>query len=126
MCGIAGIVADGAGPPPDPVIVRRMCALIEHRGPDDDGYYCDDRAALGMRRLSIIDVAGGQQPVCNEDRTVWSVFNGEIYNFRQLRSELERAGHVFVSRSDTETIVHAYEEYHDEFPKHLEGMFSIA
>src|SRR5918911_1273353 len=99
MCGIAGVVTDRAAPP-DPMLVRRMCALIEHRGPDDEGYYSDDRAALGMRRLSIIDVAGGQQPVCNEDRTVWAVFNGEIYNYRRLRSELQAAGHTFVSQSD--------------------------
>jgi asparagine synthase (glutamine-hydrolysing) len=129
MCGIAGVVRypdcgreEGA----DAALVRSMCALIEHRGPDEEGYYCQGPATLGVRRLSIIDVAGGHQPVTNEDGTVWAVFNGEIYNFRQLRSELMASGHVFTSRSDTETIVHAYEAYGDNFPARLDGMFSIA
>src|SRR5258708_3119130 len=126
MCGIAGVVSNGHGVPTSPTLVRRMCELIRHRGPDDDGYYQDGLAALGMRRLSIIDVAGGHQPVKNEDGTVWAVFNGEIYNFRELRSELENAGHVFATCSDSETIVHAYEAYGDQFPAHLRGMFSLA
>jgi asparagine synthase (glutamine-hydrolysing) len=126
MCGIAGVVTNGTGAPASPALVQRMCALIRHRGPDEEGYYNDGLAALGMRRLSIIDVSGGHQPVTNEDGTVWAVFNGEIYNFRQLRSQLESAGHVFTSSSDTETIVHAYEVYGDKFPAYLHGMFSVA
>ncbi len=126
MCGIAGVVSSGSGQRTDPSLVRRMCALIEHRGPDDEGLYDDGVAVLGMRRLSIIDVGGGQQPVRNEDGTIWTVFNGEIYNFRELRAELESIGHVFASHSDTETIVHAYEAYGDDFANHLHGMFSIA
>src|SRR5439155_24713689 len=119
---IAGVVTNGTGVPASPALVQRMCELIRHRGPDDEGHYDDGLAVLGMRRLSIIDVGGGHQPVRNEDGTIWAVFNGEIYNFRQLRSQLERAGHVFTSRSDTETIVHAYEAYGDNFTSQLHGM----
>jgi asparagine synthase (glutamine-hydrolysing) len=126
MCGIAGLVTTGAGAPEAAALVQQMCGLIHHRGPDDEGYFNDDIAFLGMRRLSIIDVAGGHQPVKNERGTVWAVFNGEIYNFRELRRQLEGAGHVFASNSDTETIVHAYEDYGDSFASHLHGMFSIA
>src|ERR671932_578860 len=113
MCGIAGVLDFAADPSSLPPLVRAMCTLIRHRGPDDEGYYAQGGVTLGMRRLSIIDVAGGQQPVTNEDRTVWVVFNGEIYNFRELRAELEAAGHVFTTRSDTEAIVHTYEAYGD-------------
>jgi asparagine synthase (glutamine-hydrolysing) len=125
MCGIAGIVSlDGR-----PVLeqeVRDMCLALRHRGPDDDGFYFDPEAGLGMRRLSIIDVAGGSQPVHNEDRSVWVVFNGEIYNFRELRRELEARRHVFTTHTDTEVIVHLYEDYGVQCVDHLRGMFAFA
>ena len=127
MCGIAGIAALGRlAEPPTTEQVHRMCDSIVHRGPDDAGYYVKDAIALGMRRLSIVDIVGGQQPVTNETGTVLTVFNGEIYNFLALRQVLEAKGHVFSTDSDTEAIVHAYEEYGSEFPKHLNGMFAIA
>jgi asparagine synthase (glutamine-hydrolysing) len=125
MCGIVGLVSDGSGPV-DHTLVSRMCGMLEHRGPDDDGFLRDARVGLGMRRLSIIDIEGGHQPVVSEDGSVSAVFNGEIYNFRELRGELEAHGHTFASRSDSETIVHAYEVFGDDFPSHLHGMFSIA
>src|SRR5512134_912547 len=103
-----------------------MTRRLEHRGPDDEGYHVDDGVALGMRRLSIIDLATGRQPIHNEDRTVWVVYNGEIYNFVALRARLQAAGHGFSTQSDTEVIVHAYEEYGDDFAASLAGMFAIA
>src|SRR4051812_9888502 len=110
MCGIAGIVRwDGRAPALEDVQV--MCDVLFHRGPDDQGFYADDAAALGMRRLSIIDLETGRQPMGNEDGTVWVVFNGEIYNFKELRRDLQSRGHRLSSASDTETIVHLYEEY---------------
>ncbi len=126
MCGIAGIAAfDAATTPRMPELVA-MCDSIRHRGPDADGLQILDQVALGMRRLSIIDLAGGSQPMANEDGSVRVVFNGEIYNYRELRSELRRAGHVFATNSDTEVLVHAYEEYGDSFPARLNGMFAFA
>lgn len=103
-----------------------MCATIVHRGPDDEGMDIRDGVALGMRRLSIIDLSGGGQPIFNEDKTIRTVFNGEIYNFRELRSELEVRGHVFRTNTDTEVIVHAYEEYGPDFPRRFNGMFAFA
>jgi asparagine synthase (glutamine-hydrolysing) len=123
MCGIAGVVSTGAV---DPAIVTRMCDTITHRGPDGEGFHTGTRVALGMRRLAIIDVAGGQQPVTNEDGTVVVVFNGEIYNHESLRTELIGRGHRFTSRSDTECLAHLYEEYGDELVTHLRGMFAFA
>lgn len=129
MCGIAGFVdrdgfsRDGLEPAR---IIREMCDVIRHRGPDDEGAYVGDGAALGMRRLSIIDLAGGHQPIRNEDGSVWVVFNGEIYNYRELRAELIARGHAFYTDTDTETIVHAYEEWGDDSFAHLRGMFGIA
>src|SRR5579871_4179319 len=114
MCGIVGIVALTDRFVPAPVLaeeVRDMCSVIVHRGPDDDGYHIAEHCGIGMRRLSIIDVGGGHQPVSNEDATVWVVFNGEIYNFRELHRELAARGHVFRTRTDTEVIVHLYEEF---------------
>jgi asparagine synthase (glutamine-hydrolysing) len=127
MCGICGIVA-APGDAVDPDALARMTAVIRHRGPDDDGFYVDeDRAVgLGFRRLSIIDVKGGHQPLTNEDETVWVVFNGEIYNFRALRSELERSGHRFATDSDTEVIVHLYEQHGPRCVERLDGMFAFA
>ena len=103
MCGIAGVL-DLDGGRPDAVTLRRMCGAMVHRGPDDEGYHLDGPAALGQRRLSIIDLSSGHQPLGNEDGTVWVTFNGEIYNYRELRALLEAAGHRFATTSDTETI----------------------
>src|SRR5580700_3200882 len=125
VCGIAGIVGR-RGDVIDPADVRQMCQTIVHRGPDDEGIYAHGPAGLGMRRLSIIDLAGGKQPIHNEDRTVWVVFNGEIYNFPELRRELEGQGHEFHTHSDTEVIVHLYEEMGADCVKKLRGMFAIA
>ena len=125
MCGIAGLISlDGA--PQDSSCVHVMCDAMVHRGPDDAGYFVEGPVALGMRRLSIIDVAGGHQPIYNEDGSVAVVFNGEIYNYRALRERLQSAGHTFATQSDTEVIVHLWEEVGIEFPKHLNGMFAIA
>ena len=110
----------------DPANVRRMCQTIVHRGPDDEGIYVRGPVGLGMRRLSIIDLAGGQQPIHNEDESVWVVFNGEIYNFPELRQELEGRGHKFYTHSDTEVIVHLYEEMGSDCVQKLRGMFAIA
>jgi asparagine synthase (glutamine-hydrolysing) len=126
MCGIAGIAAFNASATPTGGELALMCDSILHRGPDEDGMEILDNVALGMRRLSIIDLDGGTQPIANEDGSVRVVFNGEIYNFRELRSELVRCGHTFSTRSDTEVIVHAYEEYGDDFFARLNGMFAIA
>ena len=123
MCGIAGIVSVGQ---PDAALVRRMCDVLAHRGPDGVGYHEGPHAVLGMRRLAIIDVAGGQQPVYNEDRTVAAVFNGEIYNFAELRAGLRRRGHRMVTDGDSECIPHLYEEYGDSLVDHLRGMFALA
>ena len=125
MCGIAGIVGQ-RGAVIEAADVQRMCQTIVHRGPDDEGIYAQGPVGLGMRRLSIIDLAGGKQPIHNEDRTVWVVFNGEIYNFTELRRELEARGHRFYTHSDTEVIVHLYEESGADCVKKLRGMFAIA
>ena len=126
MCGICGIAGfDGLGPDARDT-VRAMNATIVHRGPDDEGYYSDDRVSLGMRRLSIIDLDTGHQPLANETETVWTVYNGEIFNFPVLRDELRARGHAFATRSDTEVIVHLYEEHGLDFVHKLNGMFAIA
>ena len=111
---------------PEPALIETMCRTLAHRGPDDEGTFIANGVGLGSRRLSIIDVAGGHQPIHNEDRSIWIVFNGEIYNCRQLRALLEKLGHGFYTRTDTETIVHAYEEFGDECVKYLNGMFAFA
>src|SRR5262245_30692557 len=103
-----------------------MCRAMVHRGPDEEGVYLAPHVALGMRRLSIIDVDNGQQPVSNEDGSVWVVFNGEIYNYQELRDQLERKGHRFRTASDTETIVHLYEECGTQLVEQLRGMFAFA
>jgi len=131
MCGIAGFIESPSAPNPLTAdrargLVGRMCDAIRHRGPDDEGVMVGDGVALGMRRLSIIDLSTGHQPIHNEDRTVWIVFNGEIYNYRDLRPELERAGHRFYTATDTETIVHAYEEWGAAAIGRLRGMFALA
>ncbi len=125
MCGICGIArADGG--PPDVEAVRRMNARLVHRGPDSDGLFHGDGVALAMRRLSIIDLEGGDQPIASEDGSVVVVQNGEIYNHRELRAELERRGHRFATASDTEVLVHLYEEHGEDFAERLRGMFAIA
>src|SRR6266581_5072376 len=125
MCGIAGIVnKDGA--PVDRELLTRMNEAIRHRGPDDDGFYFSDGVGLAMRRLAIIDLAHGQQPIHNQDRTAWIVFNGEIYNYRELREQLEKLGHQLYTNSDTEAIVHAYDQWGTDCPKYLRGMFAFA
>ena len=121
MCGIAGIVASDRLSADDRRRMPRMRDVIAHRGPDDAGVFLDDRAALGHRRLSIVDLAAGHQPLSNEDGTIWIVFNGEIYNHADVRPELEAAGHRYRTRSDTETIVHAYEQWGDACVEHLRG-----
>lgn len=126
MCGIAGILKTAVDAVVDASTVHRMCQTIVHRGPDDEGAYVKDGVGLGMRRLSIIDVSGGRQPIHNEDKTVWVVFNGEIYNFRELRADLERAGHRFYTNTDTEVIVHLYEDLGSDCVQKLRGMFAIA
>ena len=123
MCGIAGVISLNDSPL-EPV--RRMCDAMVHRGPDDEGFYVDDQVVLGMRRLSIIDLSGGHQPVHNEDQSVWVVFNGESYNYRDLRADHITQGHQFQTASDTETIVHLYEQYGADCVKHLRGMFTFA
>lgn len=126
MCGIAGIAVAESNVTPDVGPIQLMCNAIVHRGPDDEGYCVCDGAGLGMRRLSIIDLAGGHQPIHNEDRNVWVVFNGEIYNFPELRRELESRGHRFYTHSDTEVIVHLYEELGADCVRKLRGMFAVA
>jgi asparagine synthase (glutamine-hydrolysing) len=131
MCGIAGFVESSGSAMPLSVeasgaLVHRMCDVIRHRGPDDEGAWVAPGVALGMRRLSIIDLSTGHQPIHNEDKTVWIVFNGEIYNFRELRRALELAGHRFYTSTDTETIVHAYEEWGTRAIGRLRGMFGLA
>lgn len=125
MCGIAGLVGR-QDELVDAATVRQMCATIVHRGPDDEGVRASGPVGLGMRRLSIIDLSGGHQPIHNEDETVWVVFNGEIYNFPELREGLERRGHQFYTHSDTEVIVHLYEELGANCISKLRGMFAIA
>jgi asparagine synthase (glutamine-hydrolysing) len=126
MCGIVGVASLSRSSRVTHEQLERMCSVIRHRGPDDDGIDISGEVGLAMRRLSIIDVAGSKQPVFNEDRSVRAVFNGEIYNYRELRKELGDKGHTFRTSGDSETIVHAYEEYGSDFPNHLNGMFAIA
>src|SRR6184192_995310 len=126
MCGIAGFIDTERSRDNAERLIDCMCQVIRHRGPDDQGIWVGDGLALGMRRLSIIDLAGGHQPVFNEDGTVAVVFNGEIYNFQKLRRELLSRGHFFRSSSDTEAIVHAYEEWGASCVDHLQGMFAFS
>ncbi|WP_413936192.1 asparagine synthase (glutamine-hydrolyzing) [Nitrospira sp. BLG_1] len=125
MCGFCGIF-DRSGSPIDKTLLREMSFVISHRGPDGEGLFVDREVGLGHRRLSIIDVDGGAQPITNEDGSLQIVFNGEIYNFIELRKELEGAGHIFTTQSDTEVIVHAYEQWGKKCVEHLNGMFAFA
>src|SRR5579864_1862056 len=125
MCGIAGIViADGSSA--EARGIRGMTDIIAHRGPDANGFYSNDGVALGHRRLSIIDLATGDQPMTNEDGSLWITYNGEIFNHADIRPELERAGHHYKSRSDTETVLHAYEQFGDQCVRRFRGMFAFA
>ncbi|EGL18438.1 MULTISPECIES: asparagine synthase (glutamine-hydrolyzing) [unclassified Paenibacillus] len=125
MCGITGIMYF-EDREPSVSMLQQMTDVIHHRGPNDSGFWTENRIGLGFRRLSIIDIAEGHQPLCNEDESVWIIFNGEIYNYKSLRSMLQDRGHVFRTNSDTEVIVHLYEEFGEECVKHLRGMFGFA
>jgi asparagine synthase (glutamine-hydrolysing) len=126
VCGIAGIYNYSNDEPVNEAVLRRMTNVLTHRGPDDEGFYVANRIGLGHRRLSIIDVAGGRQPIFNEDGTMAIVFNGEIYNYRELARRVESRGHRLQTQSDTETILHLYEEFGDACVEHLRGMFAFA
>ncbi|MCB0729826.1 MAG: asparagine synthase (glutamine-hydrolyzing) [Ignavibacteriae bacterium] len=126
MCGIAGVVSFQNNQTISNDKLKAMVDTLYHRGPDEAGMAIHGNAALGMRRLSIIDLSGGSQPIYNEDKSIWTVFNGEIYNFPDLKKELTDKGHIFKTNSDTEVIVHGYEEWGIDFPKKLNGMFAIA
>lgn len=126
MCGIVGTLALSGSRPPDPEQLRRMLGMIRHRGPDSFGVFVDDRVGLGSARLSIIDLGGGAQPIHNEDETIWIVYNGETYNYPELRESLERRGHVFYTNTDTEVIVHLYEERGASCVNDLNGQFAFA
>ncbi len=122
MCGICGFCGKK-----DRQLLEAMTEVLSHRGPDDAGFYEDELASLGHRRLSIIDLSpNGRQPLCNENSTIWTIVNGEIYNFKALREELISQGHIFRSQSDSEVIVHTYEQYGEDFVLRLTGMFAIA
>lgn len=126
MCGICGVVYCEREQVVDSLVLKQMCDAIRHRGPDDDGFYVNHNVGLGMRRLSIIDLATGKQPIANEDGQIWIVFNGEIYNHQLLRQELKEQGHRFKTKTDTEAILHAYEEYGENCVQKLNGMFAFA
>jgi asparagine synthase (glutamine-hydrolysing) len=126
MCGICGQYNFKAPQPVDPEVIKRMTRTLVHRGPDDEGYYLFGPVGLGFRRLSIIDLAGGHQPMSDQDESVWIVFNGEIYNFPELRRELEGQGHVFRTRCDTEVIIYGYKQWGLDVFNHLNGMFGLA
>src|SRR5919201_4050846 len=121
MCGICGFTGQ-----PEPLLLERMMRRLEHRGPDEEGSYTEPEVSLGARRLRVIDLKGGHQPMTNETGTVRVILNGEIYNYRELRSELIRKGHRFVSESDTEVLVHLYEEDGEDGVQRLRGMFAYA
>src|SRR5690348_6041824 len=126
MCGIAGFIDMQRSRDDAERLIDNMCEVIRHRGPDDQGVWIGDGVALGMRRLAILDLAGGHQPIFNEDESIFVVFHGEIYNYRELQKNLQERGHHFRTDSDTEVIVHAYEEHGDDCVKHLRGMFTFA
>lgn len=126
MCGIAGAFNYKTNKTVSPQMLKNMSDEMLHRGPDDEGFYVQENVGLAFRRLSIIDLNTGNQPIHNEDKTVWTVFNGEIYNFIELREGLIKLGHFFYTKSDTEVIVHLYEEYGEDFPLRLNGMYAIA
>src|SRR5947209_6717843 len=126
MCGIAGVVYADAGRPVDPAVLRALGDSIAHRGPDAEGFWAEPGVGLAHRRLSIIDLGGGDQPIGNEDGSLQVVFNGEIYNFQELRAGLEAKGHRFRTHTDTEVLVHLYEEEGADLVQRLRGMFAFA
>ncbi|MCJ7580300.1 MAG: asparagine synthase (glutamine-hydrolyzing), partial [Candidatus Aminicenantes bacterium] len=126
MCGICGIAHKSRSHFVPSSLVESMCQTIIHRGPDDQGVFVENNIGLGVRRLSILDVEGGHQPLSNEDSSVWVAYNGEIYNCPELRNELSARGHIFQSRADTEILVHSYEEWGMDFVQKLRGMFAAA
>jgi asparagine synthase (glutamine-hydrolysing) len=126
MCGIAGLYNPDKSYQPDCITLQKMISSVKHRGPDEQGEFVDGNFAMGHARLSIIDLTSGQQPVHNEDKSIWVVFNGEIFNYIELRSHLEALGHRFYTTSDTEVIVHLYEQYGLDYHKHMNGQFAIA
>src|SRR5881275_2220935 len=128
MCGITGWIKLDKNDvtPNSEAVLHAMCEQIVHRGPDSEGIWTDNHVALGMRRLSIIDLKTGDQPVFSEDRSIVAMQNGELYNYREVRAELENQGHKFVTQTDTEVIPHLYKQYGDAFVEHLNGMFAIA
>ena len=124
MCGFVGFI-DKLNKDEKQKTIKLMADRIIHRGPDQEGYYIDDNIALGHRRLSIIDLASGTQPMFNEDKSIVVVYNGEIYNYQEIKKELETKGHKFATNSDTEVLVHGYEEYREELFNKLRGMFAF-
>src|SRR5512143_658505 len=126
MCGICGALNLADGAPADPALLHRMVGSLRHRGPDENGGYRDAQVALGQTRLSIIDLSGGSQPMANEDDSIWVVFNGEIYNYVELGQELRQAGHRFRTRSDTEVILHGYEQWGAACVQRFNGQFAFA
>jgi len=126
MCGICGIIQPENKRPLNPTYISSMCQTIVHRGPDDQGIHTEDNVCLGVRRLSIIDLETGHQPLSNEDGSVWTAFNGEIYNFLELRNELIQQGHQFKTKTDTESIVHSYEQWGQDFVTKANGMFAVS
>src|SRR5512143_2449251 len=126
MCGIAGICLLRGSGSVSVETLSRMTGILRHRGPDESGIYVDDRVGLGHARLSIIDLEGGTQPIANEDETLWIVFNGEIFNYPELRDELMARGHRFTSASDTEVVLHLFEDLGPDCVKKLNGQFAIA
>src|SRR5580704_727826 len=126
MCGICGQFNFNSGAPIVLEDVAEMTRTMVHRGPDDEGFYVSGSIGLGFRRLSIIDLGAGRQPMSDAEESVWVVFNGEIYNFHEVRSELEAYGHQFRTNSDTEVIVHGYKQWGDDVLSHLNGMFGLA
>src|SRR6187401_2208873 len=129
MCGIAGWVnlkQSTTSKSSDEAVLHSMCETIVHRGPNSEGLWMDDQVALGMRRLSIIDLKTGDQPVYSEDKSVIVMMNGELYNFREVRADLEKRGHKFVTQTDTKIVPHLYQEYGEDFVDHINGMFAIS
>src|SRR5215467_14464512 len=125
MCGISGFLEDRVRENRREILARMTCSL-RHRGPDEEGYFLDDQIGLGVRRLRVVDLRTGQQPMATADAAVRVVQNGEVYNFRALRTRLQSLGHQFRTESDTEVIAHAYAEYGDRCVEHLDGMFAFA
>jgi asparagine synthase (glutamine-hydrolysing) len=126
VCGIYGALSTDTGRPVQLEVLERMAGVLAHRGPDGGGNHLAGPLGMGMRRLSIIDLVGGDQPMCNEDRSLWIVFNGEIYNYRELTARLIARGHRFATASDTEAVIHLYEEYGERCVDALRGMFAFA